>query len=146
MMKLDGVDLFNFITEAGPFTDAMTKGLFRQLLTTVISCHQRGVLHRDIQDANILLNLDTREIKPINFGSSAILLKCKLYCEREGTKAYFPPDWFLYGSYRAKGLTVWSLDILLFDVLSGNLPWDNATKRIGNETPWLEGLVLSREA
>ena len=54
-------------------------------------------------------------------------MKSKLYHEREGTKAYCPPEWFLYGSYRAEDLTVWSLGILLFDMLSGYLPWDDAT-------------------
>ena len=84
-------------------------------------------------------------VAAIDFGSAAVLVKNKLYREYEGTKAYYPPEWFLFGSYRAEGLTVWSLGILLFGMLSGELPWDDATEMTGGELPWPKGLVLSRE-
>ena len=145
MERLDGKDLFDFISEKGPLSEAMAKELFLQLLTTVIGCHRKGVMHRDIKDENILLDPKTHEIKLIDFGSAAVLVKNKLYREYEGTKAYYPPEWFLFGSYRAEGLTVWSLGILLFGMLSGELPWDDATEMTGGELPWPEGLVLSRE-
>ena len=145
MERVDGKDLFDFISEKGRLPEAMAKEIFLQLLNTVIGCHRKGVVHRDIKDENILLDPNTHEIKLIDFGSAAVLVKNKLYCDYEGTKAYYPPEWFLCGSYRAEGLTAWSLGILLFGMLSGELPWDDATEVTGGELPWPEGLVLSRE-
>merc|ERR1712206_77245 len=66
-------DLFDFISEQGPLPEALAKDIFRQLPTTLVSCHQKGVVHRDIKDENILIDLNTFKIKLIDFGSGCFL-------------------------------------------------------------------------
>jgi len=137
-------DLFDFISDNGPLKEDLAKKIFRQLIETVQKIHAAGVIHRDIKDENILIDTQTHNVKIIDFGSGA-RLHDEVYTDFDGTRVYAPPEWIKFRRYRADGLTVWSLGILLYDMVCGDIPFETDNQIKKAQVIFKSSLGLSEE-
>lgn len=135
-------DLFDIILEKGKLEESFSRDLFKQVVEAVTMCHRRGVLHRDIKDENIVINMKTLEAKIIDFGSGCYVHE-SFYQAFEGTPVYAPPEWLENKRYKAEEITVWELGILLFDMVCGDVPFMEDMQILAGKLEW--GTEVSKE-
>ncbi|XP_062859489.1 serine/threonine-protein kinase pim-1-like [Trichomycterus rosablanca] len=85
------MDLFEY-RRNGSLPEHLAQVIMWQVVLAARHCRDRGVLHRDIKEQNLLVSFDTLEVKLIDFGCGD-LLKSTPYRRFAGTILYAPPEW-----------------------------------------------------
>ncbi|XP_026441125.1 calcium-dependent protein kinase 29-like [Papaver somniferum] len=113
------------------FTESNAKIVFKQLIGIVESCHDRGVMHRDIKLENIFLfteeNDQCPDIRLGNFGFATYIKPAEKLHKACGSLYYIAPEMLDRNPVYDQAVDVWSAGVVLFSFLSGNPSFDGET-------------------
>lgn len=146
-----GGDLFDKIEPDKGVGADVAHHYFRQLAAGVEYLHERGVCHRDLKPENLLLD-SGGVLKITDFGLCAVFKltdpktgksKTRLLNERCGSKPYIAPELASTSPYEAEPVDIWGLGIILYTLLSGNTPWDQADNNAPEYVAYLEGAIFN---
>jgi len=139
----EGSELFYYIYEKRRLEYHECQNLFNQIIMGVKYVHSLNLAHRDLKLENILL-ADTKKsiVKLTDFGFVREFnpVKRQFLSTVCGTTVYMAPELIKNQPYSGFAIDIWSLGIILFTMLYGEMPFDEdddlKTKyKIINEEP-----------
>ena len=124
MEYIEGDSLDRRIRQSGGLTPHDALQLFAPIADAVAYMHQRGVLHRDIKATNVKIARDGSP-RLLDFGIAKSAQSPKLTAEGAviGTWHYLSPEQLQSGVADTRS-DVWALGVLLYEMLTGRLPFD----------------------
>ena len=108
------------------FTEKRAAELIYEIAVGVKYLHKYGIIHRDLKPDNIMLTEanDRGHIKIMDFGLSKILGKKEKTSDGFGTLTFVSPEVLIRKPYN-KEIDIWSIGVILYLMLSGDLPFDD---------------------
>ncbi len=58
MEYFEGVEMFEYISKSGRYSEESAKFLFKQMMEGISFLHKNGIVHRDLKPNNILISKD----------------------------------------------------------------------------------------
>ena len=127
MEYVPGEDLKSLIRRVGRLTPAKAVTIARQVGEGLIEAHRHGVIHRDLKPQNIMIDTDGNA-RIMDFGISRFVLS-KGQTEVGmivGTPEYMSPEQ-VDGKTLDGRSDIYSFGIILFEMLTGRVPFDGDT-------------------
>jgi len=138
---IKGEDLFQYLSKNSfeqPMKEKEAKKVIRQLVASLLYCHQQGFVHHDLKLENVILTEEKKmAVKLIDFGlcerlappSSPSLTQpqqmkeAKLSTSFCGSHDYVPPEILKRMPYCGFKADCWGLGTLLYILMYGELPF-----------------------
>ena len=123
MEYVEGVTLKSLIKRRGSLTLTEVIDIMLQLTSGIACAHESFIIHRDIKPQNVLI-LDDGRVKITDFGIAMALNSNELTQTNSvmGSVHYLPPEQ-ANGTGSTIKSDIYSLGILMFELLTGKLPF-----------------------
>lgn len=123
----DGGDMYEYIMKhANGLNETLARKYFRQICQALKYCHQMRICHRDLKPENLVFFEKQGVVKLADFGfSNKFTPGSKLFTSC-GSLAYSAPEILLGDPYDAPAVDMWSLGVILFMLVTGRAPFQEA--------------------
>nr|XP_020653585.1 SNF-related serine/threonine-protein kinase-like [Pogona vitticeps]XP_020653586.1 SNF-related serine/threonine-protein kinase-like [Pogona vitticeps] len=123
----DGGDMFDHIMRhEGGLAEGQAKHYFAQVVHAISYCHRLHVVHRDLKPENVVFFQEQGVVKLTDFGFSNYFQPGTLLTTSCGSLAYSAPEILLGDQYDAPAVDVWSLGVILYMLVCGQPPFQEA--------------------
>src|SRR6266498_2230893 len=132
MELAEGESLRSLVERQGTLAETDAAEIIRQVCAALDEAHRQGVVHRDIKPENILVHATTAglHVKVLDFGIAALRDVNAGRLTRTGavvgTPHYMSPEHCLGEELDGRS-DIYSLGIVLFEMLTGVVPFDSPT-------------------
>ncbi|MFL5618243.1 MAG: protein kinase domain-containing protein [Gemmatimonadaceae bacterium] len=145
MPFVDGESLQQRMTREGRLPGAEAYRLLAEIADALAYAHAHGVIHRDVKPANIMIAGEHAVL--VDFGVAQAVVEAAIDTRITGTghyvgtTQYMAPEQFAASSEVDGRADVYSLGVVIFEVLTGKLPHaDHSTSQASqswtNRAPW----------
>jgi len=134
MELLSGQDLYAVLRESGPLSPHEVASVMLQVCDGLSEAHEKGIVHRDLKPENLFCANEpdgTSMIKIVDFGVSKQLRGRQIRAqtnptESVGSPQYMSPEQISSPSEVDARTDIWSLGVVMFELLTGALPFNGA--------------------
>jgi eukaryotic-like serine/threonine-protein kinase len=121
---LPGQTVEQLLQQQGALLPAQALGITRQVATALERLHSAGILHGDLKPANIMVS-PAGHVTLIDLGSAQARDEVASVWDRPilGTPKYLAPEQFVSKLRTDERTDLYSLGVVLFEMLTGRLPY-----------------------
>ena len=135
MEYLHGLDLSAWVEERGPLPATQAVEFVLQACEALAEAHMLGIIHRDLKPSNLfcIQRADGQlSIKVLDFGISKVTgaaaeKQLTQTADLMGSPHYMSPEQMRSSKAVDARTDVWSLGVILYELVSGVMPFDGAT-------------------
>jgi hypothetical protein len=135
-----GGELFAYL-QARRLQESESRGFMWQIVSGVDYLHKNAIVHRDLKLENLVFD-EKRNLKIIDLGLASRYGTKKL-CQSCGSTDYAPPEILLHKEYDGPEVDVWSLGVILYCMVAGGFPFEDATQVVRYNYFWPVRLAIS---
>ena len=127
MEYIEGVTLKEYIRRTGKLSWQESLKIAVEISNGLSAAHSNNIVHRDIKPQNIMVT-DTGAIKVADFGIARAATSSTMTADNDvlGSVYYFSPEQ-ARGGYVDKKTDIYSLGVVLYEMLTGKVPYDGAS-------------------
>jgi serine/threonine-protein kinase len=134
MEYLEGSDLASVLSQRGRLPIPVAVDYVLQACDAVAEAHALGIIHRDLKPENLFVTRghdNTSLVKVLDFGISKSTAGNEFSATSSqaviGSPAYMSPEQMRSAKLVDARTDVWSLGVILYQLVVGHVPWDGNT-------------------
>ena len=125
MELVEGITLKEYIQKKGKLNPKEVIGITMQVCAGIDSAHSSNIIHRDIKPQNIMISKEGK-VKVTDFGIAKATSSNTISTNAMGSVHYTSPEQARGGFSDAKS-DIYSLGITMYEMVTGQLPFDGDT-------------------
>jgi serine/threonine protein kinase len=131
---IEGKNLYDLVLTEGKLAEARAVKYIEQIASALATCHQAGIIHRDVSPLNIVISNHTKDAILIDFGISMSLQTTRN--THSGNRYFAPWEQMAYWeqqSSKTPQVDIYALAATFYFLVTGQVPIECLARKYNNE-------------